>query len=556
MKLPRYSSLELYLVLDLLEARIGLTPDRAEVGGSGRISVPITLSSMARQRWVGAVSISHRGASASTVQISLSVMISSSFAQMNRDAAIAASSVGGAKVNGGARGAVSQKFLDYAVGQAMPLIEQSLLHEKFDDIKGKSGHIDYSVTDIKVSKFKISSPKLAFIKDKGLKISLSGISIAGVLALRLQESAAWISRVDVPASIYLLPELTQTNTATSDIPGSMHWKWKETKWPHPSGSGTADFSVGGSTHGTGLIELATARERDSSLTMQIQSNFSKRDDRSHTRSRLPTNANANANTKGDIARAIKLLKRGPVSLDHFSIKIHHSALSWLYDVIFDAFEHTIKKSMEKSIQDAMKDAIDDDLNKVFVRGGIREFATMPLSTPIPFEAPFDVAELRYDFLDIETKDDHIAVTIRGSVNDTDAKRPSYPSPPPHLPASNASIYGHHHLTMQLSTYSLDSAMYVFYNRGLLSYEVTQKDLDSKTGFLLNTDTFLLAAPGLKQWPDHNMTIVASIAQLPKTSFEADQAMNLEQHNTFKKKRRKRNRCRGSKTRRAGLHLRK
>jgi len=34
MKLPRYSSLELYLVLDLLEARIGLTPGRAEVGGS------------------------------------------------------------------------------------------------------------------------------------------------------------------------------------------------------------------------------------------------------------------------------------------------------------------------------------------------------------------------------------------------------------------------------------------------------------------------------------------------------------------------------------------
>lgn len=151
--------------------------------------------------------------------------------------------------------------------------------------------------------------------------------------------------------------------------------------------------------------------------------------------------------------------------------------------------------MQDSIRDAMVDAVDKDLNK--------EFSTMPTSYPLPFKPPYDVAILNYDFLDVTVETDHISVSFTGFVTDVDSKYPRYPAKPPAMPEPSASVYGKHHLTMQLSTLAINSAMWVYSQRGLLMYEVTSKDLE-KYDFLLNTDTFIPAVPGLSKWPDHNM----------------------------------------------------
>jgi len=203
--------------------------------------------------------------------------------------------------------------------------------------------------------------------------------------------------------------------------------------------------------------------------------------------------------------------REEASLDHFNIKLHGGA-SWLYNIIVDAFEHNIKKSIENSLVDEMKDAVDKQLND--------EFATMSLTEKLPFHHPYDISQIDYTFTDITTEADHVAVTVRASINDTAASMPEFPLPPPSLPPASSSDLGKHHVTMQLSTYAVDSMAFVYYNRGLLQYLVTPKDLDG-FGFLLNTDTFVSAAPGLSKWPNTNMTINAMVADLPSGAAKFD-----------------------------------
>mmetsp|Transcript_5398 Transcript_5398/g.10579 ORF Transcript_5398/g.10579 Transcript_5398/m.10579 type:complete len:489 (+) Transcript_5398:58-1524(+) len=253
--------------------------------------------------------------------------------------------------------------------------------------------------------------------------------------------------------------------------GTMSWRYRGRHWPHVKDHGGGDFEVGGNTHAAGLLVLSLASGRPHAA-----------------------------------------LSGAAASLDHFKIKLHGGA-SWLYNMVVHAFEGHIKGSIENSLRDEMTDAVDNALNK--------EFAKMRLTEKLPFDPPYDIALIDYTFTDITTKSDHVSVTVRASINDTSGTQKSFPLPPPALPSTNSSDLGRHHVTLQMSTFPVDSMAYVFYNRGLLRNEVTPKDLDS-FGFVLSTDTFLPVAPGLSKWPHTNMTIDAMVASLPTSTARFDE----------------------------------
>lgn len=83
-----------------------------------------------------------------------------------------------------------------------------------------------------------------------------------------------------------------------DLSASLHWHYKEHIWPHlPEGSGTADVKAGSNTYVR--CDLVT------SMT----------------------------NGKPHFT-----LSNTDINIDDFSIKVHGSILSWLYDLIVDAFK--------------------------------------------------------------------------------------------------------------------------------------------------------------------------------------------------------------------------
>ena len=338
--------------------------------------------------------------------------------------------LGRVQAHGGARAAISQKLIDYAVTTFVPILESKLSGLTFPSISGSKDSIDYSVSGIHVTGLSVGSPSVSFVKGTGIALQLNSIHVSA----------------------------------------HMDWSYKEKIWPHePRGSGSADASAGSNTyvHGTVAVTIVDGKPHVNAENLAV-------------------------------------------SIDDFSIDVHGSLLSWLYNLIVKSFKGSIKSAIGKAISDAVTSEVNGDLNKIL--------GTLTMTQALPLPKPYDVALVDYTILGVDIEADHLALDIRGSVNDTDKSAPPYAGVVPALPPASSAVYASHHMTVDLTTFLLDSAAYVFARRGVLKYTVTGKDLPSSAPIKLDTSTFVDLVPGLKKWPNTDMSITLGTSGNPTFGF--------------------------------------
>jgi len=136
---------------------------------------------------------------------------------------------------------------------------------------------------------------------------------------------------------------------------------------------------------------------------------------------------------------------------------------------------------------------------------------------LPLPKPYDKAEIDFSVLGIAIETDHVAVDIRASVNATDGASP-YPATPAELPPASSDLYDMRHVTVDFSSYIVESFAHCLASQGLLYYDVLPSDIPSDVPFHLTTNTLKDFAPGLKQYPGKNMSIRVTAAGPPNITF--------------------------------------
>ena len=199
-----------------------------------------------------------------------------------------------------------------------------------------------------------------------------------------------------------------------------------------------------------------------------------------------------------------------VNVNDFTLKVHVPLISWLYDLIIDGFKNHIKSAIGSAIKSAVQSAVDEKLD------GLLNTLTMTEKLPLP--PPFNIALVDYTILGLDVEADHVALDIRGTINDTDASVDGFAGSVPPMPPASSAIYDAHHATVDLTTFLFESAAYTYSNRHLLQYTVESKDLPASSPIALNTDTFSTLVPGLKKWPSTPMSISAGVSGTPTITF--------------------------------------
>ena len=319
--------------------------------------------------------------------------------------------------------------------------------------------IDYAVsTFVPVLEKKLSSlsfPDISGSKDS-IEYSVHGIHVTGF-------------GISSPKVSFVAGQGISLDWSGISVSAHMDWSYKEKIWPHePRGSGSADASAGGSSV-KGLMKLSVVNGKPHVEASDLS-----------------------------------------VQINDFSIKTHGSLLSWLYNLIVKSFKGSIKSAVAKAIKDAVGEEVNTDLNKIL--------STLAMTQALPLPAPYNVALVDYTILNLDVEADHIAIDIRGSINDTSKSAAPYSGAVPAMPPASASVYGAHHVVIDLSSFLFESAAYVFANRGLLQYTITSKDIPASAPIKLNTDTFVALAPGLKKWPAAPMSITAGVRSTPSFTF--------------------------------------
>lgn len=262
------------------------------------------------------------------------------------------------------------------------------------------------------------------------------------------------------------------------LSGGASWSYREKVWPHlPKGDGSLELSTSGS-HANATLLLSA---RAGSLAVTVE----------------------------DLA----------IDIQNFRIKVHGSIFSWLYDLIVKAFNSKVKGLVANAIRDCVKDEVDDALNKVFA--GIGTVKQLPLP------APFNFAEIDFSVMQATTDLDSLDLTLRGAVNDSRKLIQNYTRRPSALGVVSKDAFQTHHFSFLLSSYVVNSALFIYDAASLFSYLVTPAMVSDKLpGFALNTDALAGLVPGLKRWPHTNITIDIHAASTPTMAIKGNKTAGL------------------------------
>ena len=262
---------------------------------------------------------------------------------------------------------------------------------------------------------------------------------------------------------------------------SADWSYREDVWPHiPNGGGSLTASVGGSSSVQTAVALTAGTDGKPHST--------------------------------HISTA--------VSIDSFSVKVHGSILSWLYDLIVDAFKGTLKDKIESSASDAVNSFWDTTVNALLAK-----YATV---LPLRVDAPYNVAQVDDSVVEVTSLADRLIFGVLGEVEAL-ANATKKIAPYPHSaqpfatnPAGSAMV------RIKLSPFVLKSAAWTFFNYGLVTYEILPSMVPSSSPIQLNTADVILAglAPGLaKNCPQQNVTVTLNGSAVPNES-EAPSGIGL------------------------------
>lgn len=178
-----------------------------------------------------------------------------------------------------------------------------------------------------------------------------------------------------------------------------------------------------------------------------------------------------------------------IKLDDFDVDIHGSLFSWLYDLIIDLFKDDIKNDLTKAAATALTTTIDSAINNAL--------ANMDLIFDLPIPAPYNIAEMDFSITGAQVSNDALTAQCAASVNDT--RHPTtdpYPGMPVTIAPTPPSVRDGSMLTLTLSTWPFNNALWVFSEAGLLEFPVDQSMLPPSIPIQLNTTAFADIVPGL------------------------------------------------------------
>lgn len=137
---------------------------------------------------------------------------------------------------------------------------------------------------------------------------------------------------------------------------------------------------------------------------------------------------------------------------------------------------------------------------------------MDLLLDIPFPAPFNIGEIDFTIVDIETAADSIAVGTRSSVNNTASPTTDpYPVAATPLEPTDPATRDASMVTLSVSDWPINNGFWVFSEAELLQYLIAASSVPASFPIQLNTDSFNEVAPALdKAYPDTTMELLLAI----------------------------------------------
>ncbi|KAJ8361284.1 hypothetical protein SKAU_G00178090 [Synaphobranchus kaupii] len=186
------------------------------------------------------------------------------------------------------------------------------------------------------------------------------------------------------------------------------------------------------------------------------------------------------------------------------IKFHGGA-SWLYNLFRSFIEKAFRKALEKQICPRVDEAVSDmnpRLRTLNVLAKVDKFAEIEYSmvgSPVVAKQSIDFG-LKGQFYNIGKH-----------------QEPPFAAPPFALPAQNTNM-----LYMGLSSFTANSAGFVYNNAGVLSIYITDDMIPKKSPIRLTTKTFGALIPEIaERFPNLPMKILVKTVKAPKITFEPD-----------------------------------
>ena len=327
----------------------------------------------------------------------------------------------------GISGSVATPALGAVLTSVLPFVEAEVTSMSIPGTSGSQDGFDYELKDIHCSSFTIAASSVTSAPGAGLTIALGGMA--------LQCSADWDFKLHI--------------------------------WPHkPSGSGTVDISVTGTSATLGVLVTAAALHPQ----MQTSSvNF---------------------------------------AVGSINLTFHGSILDWLLNLFKGYIEDRIKSGLTSAFSAAIATVIAKQIDPAL--------AAMPMAIPLSHAPPpYNTNEVRFGLTDNPTfTAAYMAVDLQGDVVPIADQRDP-PIAPPALPPWTAAS-ADYAVQLQLSSYTPESALYAFYSAGALSWLLPPADLPLG---LNTTAGYALIAPGLPAaYPGRPVEMNVSFASLPNITF--------------------------------------
>ncbi|XP_048878334.1 bactericidal permeability-increasing protein-like isoform X3 [Brienomyrus brachyistius] len=181
----------------------------------------------------------------------------------------------------------------------------------------------------------------------------------------------------------------------------------------------------------------------------------------------------------------------------------HGGGSWLYNLFTSFIEKQLRKSLEQQICPLVHDGISDlnpHLKTLNVLATVDKYAEIEYSMVTPPSISNFLIELslKGEFYNIGQHQD-----------------PPFSAPPFSLPPQNSSM-----LYIGLSSFTANSAGFVYNRAGALSLYITDDMVPSSSPIRLNTKTFGAFVPEIsKRFPDMMMKLLVKTSTQPNVTFE-------------------------------------
>jgi len=197
---------------------------------------------------------------------------------------------------------------------------------------------------------------------------------------------------------------------------------------------------------------------------------------------------------------------GSLSIGSLNLSFSGNWLDWLVNLFKPFIENAVKSEFDSKFPQILS---------TVVAAANTELAKLPTAYPLPFSAPYNIAEVRYGLMSPPTANlsgsvGYIGVSLQGDIVKTGSSG-NPPITPPALPPFDASSFKYY-LEMQLSPYSILSAVYTYLQADLLHFSISAEQLPF--GFN-STKAYSGIVPGFPtKYPGGTVSIALSIIDLP------------------------------------------